>query len=423
MGVAAAVLTAALGACGGDDSSRPTLTWYINPDPPPPSGVALDDFGLFGIASRCSNERYQIDVEVLPQSATEQRIQLARRLASEDSSVDLMSLDPPFTSEFADAEFLLPIPADKQATLTEGTLQAPIDSATWEGEIVAAPQWANTQLLWYRKSFTDAAGLDMTKPVTWDQIIDAASENNGTVGVQANKYEGYVVWINALMSSAGGELMSNTEAGLDASVNLDSDAGREAARIIDKLASSPAAEPDLSVSNEGTVLGPFAADTGAFQVNWTFIFANYAGDEAVSKDLGWARYPQSVAGEESKPPIGGINLGIGAFTKHPEEALDAVGCIVSVENQVQYAIDTGNMPASEAAYDDAALLEAFPPDLLQAYRDSIDTAGPRPSTPYWNKVVSAILNEWHPADGVNPDSTPANSQTYVEDVLKGEALS
>jgi multiple sugar transport system substrate-binding protein len=94
-----------------------------------------------------------------------------------------------------------------------------------------------------------------------------------------------------------------------------------------------------------------------------------------------------------------------------------------VENQVQYAIDTGNMPASEAAYDDAALLEAFPPDLLQAYRDSIDTAGPRPSTPYWNKVVSAILNEWHPADGVNPDSTPANSQTYVEDVLKGEALS
>ena len=44
----------------------------------------------------------------------------------------------------------------------------------------------------------------MTQPVTWDQIIDAASENGATVGVQANKYEGYVVWINALVEGAGG---------------------------------------------------------------------------------------------------------------------------------------------------------------------------------------------------------------------------
>ncbi len=31
----------------------------------------------------------------------------------------------------------------------------------------------------------------MTKPVTWDQIIKAAADNGGTVGVQANKYEGF----------------------------------------------------------------------------------------------------------------------------------------------------------------------------------------------------------------------------------------
>ena len=32
-------------------------------------------------------------------------------------------------------------------------------------------------------------------------------------------------------------------------------------------------------------------------------------DESALDDLGWARYPETVAGEESKPPIGGITIG------------------------------------------------------------------------------------------------------------------
>ena len=67
-----------------------------------------------------------------------------------------------------------------------------MDAATWDGELVVAPFWSNTQVLWYRKSFAEKAGLDMSQPVTWDQIIDAAAENGGKVAVQANKYEGYV---------------------------------------------------------------------------------------------------------------------------------------------------------------------------------------------------------------------------------------
>ena len=75
---------------------------------------------------------------------------------------------------------------------------------------MVAPLWANTQVLWFRKSLTEKAGLDMTKPVTWDQVIDAAADNDSTVGVQANNYEGYVVWINALVEGAGGSIVTDT---------------------------------------------------------------------------------------------------------------------------------------------------------------------------------------------------------------------
>ncbi len=106
-------------ACGGDEGGVPTLTWWINPDPNPPEGFE-GAFGQAGIAERCSTDQYKIETELLPGSASEQRIQLARRLAAEDSSIDLMSLDPVFTAEFAEAEFLEPLPADLQERVSEG---------------------------------------------------------------------------------------------------------------------------------------------------------------------------------------------------------------------------------------------------------------------------------------------------------------
>jgi multiple sugar transport system substrate-binding protein len=414
-----ALVPFALAACGSDEGV-PTLTWYINPDPNPPAGFS-GAFGQPGIAARCSTDEYRIETELLPTSASEQRVQLLRRLTAEDDSIDLMSLDPVFTAEFSGAKALLPIPTDVQAELSEGTLQGAIDGASVGGELVVAPLWANTQVLWYRKSVAESAGLDMAAPVTWQQIIDAASADDRFVGVQANKYEGYVVWINALVMGAGGDIVSDVEAGADASVDIGSEAGTRAAEVIESLAGSPAAMPDLSVSNEGTVLGPFATDRGGFQVNWTFVYNNYASDQATLDDLGWARYPATVEGQPSRPPIGGINVGVGAYTDQPEFAVEALKCITSEENQVQYAVETANMPARTAAYEDAGLREQFPGDLLELFRTSIAEAGPRPASAYWATIVNATLNKWHPANSVN-DSTPESSASFIADALQGKVL-
>lgn len=417
---AATIVATSMVAGCGDDSATPTLTWYINPDPNPPDGFS-GAFGQAGIAERCSNDRYTVQTELLPQSATEQRIQLLRRLVAEDSSISLMSLDPVFTAEFADAGFLEPLADDVATSLSGATLKGAVAGATWEDRLVAAPLWANTQVLWYRKSLAEKAGLDMTGPVTWAQIIDAASENDATVGVQANKYEGYVVWINALVEGAGGSIVSDTQAGPDASVDIGEEPGVRAAEVIRQLASSPAAEPDLSVSNEGTVLGPLGSDAGGFMVNWTFAYNNYAGGDVID-DLGWARYPQTVAGEQSRPPIGGINVGVSPYGSHTDLALEAVECITSEENQVTYAIETANMPARQAAYEDAELRKQFPADLLELWQSSIETAGPRPASPYWSTIVNATLSRWHPANSVDPDTTPKASASFIEDALQGKVL-
>jgi multiple sugar transport system substrate-binding protein len=410
---ALALTSGLLAACSGDSDGKSELTWYINPD----AG------GQDAVAEKCSTDEYTIDTQVLPQSSSEQRIQLSRRLAAEDPEIDLMSLDPPFTAEFADAGFLAEVPQEAKTQLEEqGTFQGAMDAATWEDKLVVFPFWSNTQVLWYRKSFVDQTNLDMSQPVTWDEIIDAAAENGGQIGVQANKYEGYSVWINALIEGAGGQLVENADQGVDLDLTIDSEQGAEAAKIIEKLASSEAAPADLSVSNEGTAGSTFGGDNGSFLVNWTYIFHNY--DETapeVAEDIGYTRYPQTVKGEESRPPYGGIGIGVSEFSDDKDAALEAAACLVEPENQGINAELTGNMPASTAGYEYPALREIYPDDLMQLFQDSVDAAAPRSVTPYWSDISSSLQNTWHPPANVNQD-TPPESQSYTEEILEGGRL-
>ncbi|WP_408896716.1 extracellular solute-binding protein [Nocardioides sp. R1-1] len=423
---AVAVLAAGtLAACGGSD--KPVLNWYVNPD-------GVDTFEKY--AEECSTGDYDIEVQLLPSGATDQRTQLARRLAAEDSSTDLMNLDPVFVAEFANAGWLQEVDgelADAIMASAEGEgdyLSGAAETVTWDDKVYAIPLWANTQVLWYRKSLAQAAGLDMTGPVTWEQVIKAAADNGGTVGVQANKYEGYVVWLNALVQGAGGAIVSDTEAGRDAKVDIDSDAGRKAAEVVQALADSPAAQPDLSVSNEGTSLGQmFPADgAGEFMVNWTFVYKNYEGlvgsdvTEEQFADLGWARYPATVEGEPSKPPVGGIDIGVGAYSKHPDFAMEAARCITSEQAQVDLALDNGLMPSTNAAYDKVVASGDYPADLIELFRTSVDEGGPRPKSAFYAMISGAIQAQWHSPKSVDPARTPKESATYLEDVLEGKSL-
>jgi len=409
----AALATAAgvLTACGGS-SDKTTLVWYINPD----SG------GQAAIAKACSTDQYTITTQTLPQDANQQRVQLARRLEAHDTGIDLMSIDPPYTAEFANAGLLAPIPQSEQDTLKQQSFKGATDAATWDNQLVVYPFWSNTQVLWYRKSFVQKAGLDMSQPVTWDQIIKAASDNGGQIGVQANKYEGYVVWINALDAGAGGQLVANPEAGVDATVNLGDQAGQDAAKVVSDLAHSKAASPDLSVSNEGTAASTFGGPAGSFMVNWTFIWHNYdATDPSLQKDIGYTKYPETVQGKPARPPYGGIGIGVSSYSNHVDQANAAAACLVQPKQQATNAALTGNMPASPAGYKDPQVQKLFPAALIKLFEDSVDTAAPRTVTPYWSDISGGIQSTWHPPANVS-SQTPQQSADFIHQVLTGGKL-
>ena len=67
-----------------------------------------------------------------------------------------------------------------------------------------------------------------------------------------------------------------------------------------------------------------------------------------------------MAGKPSQPPFGGIKLGVGAFSKHPDLAYDAAKCITSPEHQKLYMLGTGNPAANKTVYDDPAIKKQLP---------------------------------------------------------------
>lgn len=419
--LASAPLVAAtlLSGCG-NPGGPPTLTWYILPD----------NGGSVARAQECaeaSGGAYQVRIESLPSTATAQREQMVRRLAAHDSSIDLVSLDVVFTAEFANAGFLRPYTVEEADRLTAGMLPSPVKTGMWDNRLYGAPYKSNTQLLWYRKAEAAAAGVDPASPTfTWDEMVKAAVGQGKKVSVQARRYEGYMVWINALVLSAGGQVLEDVEAGRDAKPSMASPAGDTAAEIVGSLARSSAAPADLSNAAEEQARATFQSDDGMFMLNWPYVLAAARGAaeegtlaQDVVDDIGWARYPRVLPDQPSAPPLGGANLGIGAYTEHPEQAVALVECINAMPKATQYMLDEGEPSPYSASYDDATVRAEY--ENADLIRESIAEGGPRPLTPFYTDISGAITQTWHPPDAVNAE-TPEKTDQFMADVLAGRRL-
>ncbi|WP_446664828.1 extracellular solute-binding protein [Flexivirga sp. B27] len=415
--------TTGLAACGGSSSSGSGpahLTWYINPDIGNADASKGGQATLAKECSQASGGKYDIKVQLLPNDASQQRIQLLRRLAGGDKTMDLMSVDPAFVSEFAAAGYFAPVPKDMIKEFKEDRVQSAIDASTYDGKLMSVPFWSNTQLLWYKKSVAKKAGLDMSKPVTWDQLIKAAQTSKTEIGVQAKLYEGYAVWINALVAGAGGKIVKNPNATYEnIKLGLDSAAGKDAARIIKKVATTGVGGPAMGSSTETESLNLFISKKGGFLVNWPYTYGAYTGKD--KSDVAATMYPQTVDGKKARPPYGGIQLAVGKDSQHTDLAYQAAACITNTKHQADYMAKAGNPASRKASYETAEVKKAFPNGIAAKIRASLDAAEARPLSPYWGDISTAIQQQFSPPSSVT-QKTPAKAQSFILDVLNGKAL-
>jgi multiple sugar transport system substrate-binding protein len=399
--------------CGGSDNGggATTLNWFVQIQP----GGSFQE-----VAKRCSEEsngRYEIEFELLPTDASQAREQLVRRLGAEDSTIDILGMDVVWTAEFANAGWLQEWPAEQGRQVTKGVFDSVIETARFEDKLYGAPFNSNTQLLWYR---TDRV---KQPPATWAEMIDEAERigpDGGRIQVQSNQYEGFTAWFNALLESAGGHILSGPE-----TVDLPEGPTDDALEVMGRLGNSPVAATDIDTSTEDTARLGFEAGDSAFMVNYTFAYASAQAEAPdVAKNMGFAPYPRVVENRPSRPPLGGFNLGVSAYSENSDLAFDAAACMSGPESQLTATELDGLPPSNETLYTDKVVKKAYPgfADLVQR---SIDAAGPRPATPAYQDVSLAIQRSLHPPSSIDPnDVTPSYDEllSNLEDAVKREGL-
>jgi multiple sugar transport system substrate-binding protein len=330
-------------------------------------------------------------------------------------------MDVVWTAEFANAGWIRPFPSSEAAQVTKGVFPSVIETAKFENKVYGAPFNSNTQLLWYR---TD---LVKKPPTTWDQMIAqakglAAPGKPHTVLVQGSKYEGFVVWFNALLESAGGQILSGPT-----TVALQQGPTEKALEVMGELGNSPAAAPDIDTAQEGSPGGSVEWETGsaAFMVNYPFVYGSAKADQSpVFKDMGFARYPKVVPNMPSKPPLGGFNIGVGAYSTHPDQDFQAAACIGDAQSELTATKLDGLPPSRSNLYTNKVVTTAYP-GFAGLVKSSIESAGPRPLSPAYQDVSLAIQDTLHPASSIDPNDvgpTYDDLRSAVQDAVERKGL-
>ncbi len=343
--------------------------------------------------------------------ADQQHDDLVQHFQSKDPSYDIVSVDVVWTAEFAAKGWLTPL-VGPLALDTSKMLPSVVKTATYVNKLYAGPISTDAGILYYRKD------LVKTPPKTYDELWKdcaiAKKNNMGCFAGQYAKYEGLTVNAAEAINSFGGTILGTdgkpTVTSAQAKAGLQNLADHYKNGDIPKEAITYQEEQGRQAFEGGKLL---------FLRNWPYVYslATTDGSSKVKKSLAMTALPgQNGPGASS---LGGHNMGISMFSKHKATALDFMKFFESEEIQKLSANKASSAPVLSSLYADAALNKKLP--YLAVLKKSLDTAIPRPVSPFYPAVTQAIQDNAYPAiKGAQPvDKALASMQAALTSASAG----
>jgi multiple sugar transport system substrate-binding protein len=414
--LATALVLAPLAACGSEADTAaggaPIVNWYIG-----------NESWLPDVIEACNAQAdgaYVLQAESLPTNPDQQREQLVRRLAAEDSAIDLIGMDVVWTAEFGQAGWITPFEDGELTNVgsEEQVLRGPFESAQYDGKQYGAPLNSNTRLLWYRKSMLG----DREVPTTWDELLDTADALGTNVQQTGKRAESLMVFFNALVESAGTSIIT-TENG-ESRIVLDKQPTVEALRIMGRYADSATAPAALSTSGEDDNRLAFQSQQSdsTFMINWPYVYPSVLeADQALAEDYGVAPYPRVDPAKPAAAPLGGYNLGVSRYTDDREAAVAAINCLTEPAQQRTIATTGGQPSVLRSLAEDPAIQDVLP--FLPIMTEQLENAAPRPVSPNYNDLSLAVRQVLHPMRGIDdPQQTYDQLRSLLERALNSQAV-
>jgi len=363
-----------------------------------------------------ANPGVLVRAETLPAASDEQHQFYAINLAARSADFDVLALDVIWVAEFARAGWLRDVSQLLPAAQRSEFFQGPIEAVTWNGRIYAMPWFMDAGVLYYRKDLL--AKHRLTPPKTWDELAHAArtigDRESGVHGFvwQGKQYEGLVCNALEYLWSNGGEVL---RAGR---VVLDSPNNRAALAFMRSLITSGVSPEFVTTLTEEPAREIFGRGASVFLRNWPYAWRLFEQPgSAVRGKVGVSALPHA-AGHPSAATLGGWQLGINRYSKHPQAAERLAQYLASPAAQKALALAYGYNPPRRGLYQDKELLAAQP--FLSELRAVYERARPRPVTPHYVRLSQVLQTELSGAlAGLKtPEQALADAQRDIEAILR-----
>jgi trehalose/maltose transport system substrate-binding protein len=276
-----------------------------------------------------------------------------------------------------------------------------VQNNTVEGKLVAMPWFTDAGVLYYRKDLLEKHG--QKPPTTWQELATVAKTVQDAERKAGNaKMQGFVfqakaaetLTCNALewIDSFGGGTIVDDKG----KVTIDNPKAVEALKTAASWIGTIAPQGVLNYEEEGA-RGVFQSGNAVFMRNWPYAWAlANAPDSPIKGKVGVVALPKGGADGKSTGTLGGWNLAVSKYSKHPQLAADLVKYLTSPEEQKRRAVVGSFNPTIVSLYQDKEVLAANP--FFGTLLDTFTNAVARPAKVTggkYSKVSSDFRNAVH----------------------------
>ncbi|MFM8918916.1 MAG: ABC transporter substrate-binding protein [Limnohabitans sp.] len=350
-----------------------------------------------------------------PNSPTEKLALYRQLFAAKSSDIDVVQIDTVWPGLLKD--HLLDLKPYSKGVEAQH-FPAIIANNSVNGKLLGMPWYTDAGLLYYRSDLLKKYGLRV--PQTWEELTQTAlkvqtgeraqgdTDFHGFV-FQAKAYEGLTCNAIEWVGGQGGGTVVNA----DGEITI---RNAQAAKALNLAASWIGSISPAGVLNyeEEEARGVFQNANALFMRNWPYAWAlMQKNDSLVKGKVGVAKLP----GNPSAAALGGWQLGVSKYTKHPAIAADLVMYMTSAAVQKTRAIHGSYNPTLPALYKDKEVLEAneFMGALAEVFANSVA----RPTTATGLKYPQVSQSFWNAAHEVmSKRATGEEAVTKLESRLK-----
>ncbi len=337
------------------------------------------------------NPGIKVKDETLPSSTDEQHQFYVLNLEGKSSDFDVLSMDVIWVPEFARAEWLRDLSHLLSEQDRSDFFPGPLRAVTYRDKIYAVPWYIDAGVLYYRKDLLGKYGF--SPPKTWQELVSTAqyitSREHGLYGYiwQGKQYEGLVCNVLEFLWGNGGDVLRGEEVIINSPENIH--ALQFMRDLITKYYISP---PLVITSIEESTRHMFGNGKVLFMRNWPYALHIVEREGSLVKGkVGVSPLP-SFPGKISVSTLGGWQLGVNRYSKHPEAAERLIEFLVSPESLKILALTIGYKPARKSLYKDDALIKSQP-FIVNLY-EVFMKAKPRPVSPYYMMITQVMQPEF-----------------------------